>query len=713
MMSEQYIDIKISNCNNIREGRIKLEKNKLNIKYAMNGTGKSSLSKALKLKSEGKNLNELTPFSKIGNPSIELSSTINRVLLFDEEFVNSIVFNDDQVIKNSFEVFIKTDDYDRRRDELNKVLNDLKVDINQDKDIDEMMQSFLDISKKLVQNNDGRLKLNNFLKAITKKENLYNVPNELIKYKDFIQDDSCNIEWIDWKNKGFEFDKKHICPFCSDVFKEDYTEEKEIFKNSYDKNNSKHLKDMLTYLKKLKKFINADKYKSLDILIRNVDDEDTLKVELKNFITEINYIKNKMILIKEFDSYKIKNEEISKLEGKIKGLEINNPVLNIFNSSEMLEIIENINAKIMNLITKVESLKKDVGKLNGYIQAAVNNSKRDINSFLESAGINYEIDILVENENDAKTILKYRGKESSYDVDNIKKHLSWGEKNAFAMVLFMYYALKQEAECIILDDPISSFDSNKKYAIINRLFKNPNGKNILSLYKKTVLMLTHDFEPVIDFIVNHKPTGGFVNANYLKNNEGILNEIEINENEDIQPIMSMLYNNSRNRDLNNIHRIIFLRKYIEYMQLGHDPQIAYDILSSLIHGKTKPDKKISNDKYEEFDKEELEHGMSFIYKFIEDFDYERILKEDYSSEALLKNYEDEDNNYLKLQIFRAYLEVKDIRNKINDDVVLKFVDDIYHIENDFTYCLDFMKYDIVPNYIIKRINEFMEKERSV
>lgn len=134
MMSEQYIDIKISNCNNIREGRIKLEKNKLNIKYAMNGTGKSSLSKALKLKSEGKNLNELTPFSKIGNPSIELSSTINRVLLFDEEFVNSIVFNDDQVIKNSFEVFIKTDDYDRRRDELNKVLNDLKVDINQDKD---------------------------------------------------------------------------------------------------------------------------------------------------------------------------------------------------------------------------------------------------------------------------------------------------------------------------------------------------------------------------------------------------------------------------------------------------------------------------------------------------------------------------------------------------------------------------------------------------
>ena len=65
----------------------------------------------------------------------------------------------------------------------------------------------------------------------------------------------------------------------------------------------------------------------------------------------------------------------------------------------------------------------------------------------------------------------YKGEED-INVDNIDKHLSWGEKNAFALVLFMYYAISKKAELIILDDPISSFDSNKKYAIINRLFEN-------------------------------------------------------------------------------------------------------------------------------------------------------------------------------------------------------------------------------------------------
>lgn len=58
----------------------------------------------------------------------------------------------------------------------------------------------------------------------------------------------------------------------------------------------------------------------------------------------------------------------------------------------------------------------------------------------------------------------------------------------------------QDADLIILDDPISSFDSNKKYAILHRMFKNV-GKKDVSLVGKTVLLLTHDFEPITDFIV--------------------------------------------------------------------------------------------------------------------------------------------------------------------------------------------------------------------
>ena len=51
-------------------------------------------------------------------------------------------------------------------------------------------------------------------------------------------------------------------------------------------------------------------------------------------------------------------------------------------------------------------------------------------------------------------------------ISNVKSRLSYGERNAFALVLFMYSQLKENADLIILDDPISSFDKNKKYGQI-------------------------------------------------------------------------------------------------------------------------------------------------------------------------------------------------------------------------------------------------------
>lgn len=47
------MDIKIMNCNNIDEGNIELIEGRLNIKYAINGTGKSTISKALEATIKG------------------------------------------------------------------------------------------------------------------------------------------------------------------------------------------------------------------------------------------------------------------------------------------------------------------------------------------------------------------------------------------------------------------------------------------------------------------------------------------------------------------------------------------------------------------------------------------------------------------------------------------------------------------------------------
>ena len=41
------MNIEIKNCNNIDSGKIQINENKLNIKYAMNGVGKSTIAKAV------------------------------------------------------------------------------------------------------------------------------------------------------------------------------------------------------------------------------------------------------------------------------------------------------------------------------------------------------------------------------------------------------------------------------------------------------------------------------------------------------------------------------------------------------------------------------------------------------------------------------------------------------------------------------------------
>ena len=45
--------LEILNCNNIDSAKLNLEKNKLNIKYAMNGTGKSTIARAIELQLRG------------------------------------------------------------------------------------------------------------------------------------------------------------------------------------------------------------------------------------------------------------------------------------------------------------------------------------------------------------------------------------------------------------------------------------------------------------------------------------------------------------------------------------------------------------------------------------------------------------------------------------------------------------------------------------
>lgn len=697
------MNIEIKNCNNIKEAKISIEKSSLNIKYGMNGTGKSTIAKAIGNREE---LSELKTFGSNLEPEIRISESINNVEIFNNDFINRITFNGSEVIENGFEVFVKTDEYDKKRKEINDILNKLNRETFKDETINNLLNGFSNISTKIQLTASQTIKRNPAYKSILKKENMFDVPNSLEKYSDFIKDENKNINWVDWKNKGFEFDEKNKCPFCAEGLVETYAEEKEAFKENYTKSGMKNLSEILESLESLKDYLSIEQYNKLISCIKEDKSEDDIDFIYQKFMLEVTYLNDKFEKIYQFDSYNIKNSEIGNLANKVRDLIIDKGELKYFNNKIIFEVIDNITKKINDIIKKITDLQAKTATLNTFIKNSINSSKEDINKFLETAGFNYKFDFDVSSENSSKTILIYKGQED-INVDNIDRHLSWGEKNAFALVLFMYYAISKKAELIILDDPISSFDSNKKYAIINRLFENRSDKK--SFYGRTVLMMTHDFEPIIDFIINNKPNSGHAIAKYIKNTNNIVTEREITKSNDIISIVKLSYTYAKDSSINMISRVNFLRKYIEHICVENyeENQLIYDMLSSLVHAKNYPDKQVNRDTYLRFTQEEFEKAQDCIRKYIEDFDYEEILNNYYNKEYIVEEFFKETNNYIKSQMFREYLEISGERNNL-DNNLLKFIDEIYHIENDYIFTIDLIKFDTIPDYIIEKINEFMK-----
>ncbi|SPY47920.1 Uncharacterized protein conserved in bacteria [Peptoniphilus harei] len=123
------MDIKIMNCNNVDEGNIKLIEGRLNIKYAINGTGKSTIAKAIEatITDDESKMKELLPFKYYDidskhEPKITCNETLNSVAIFNEKYVSDYIFQPNELIKNSFEIFIKTSQYENHTKEIKELL---------------------------------------------------------------------------------------------------------------------------------------------------------------------------------------------------------------------------------------------------------------------------------------------------------------------------------------------------------------------------------------------------------------------------------------------------------------------------------------------------------------------------------------------------------------------------------------------------------------
>ena len=83
---------------------------------------------------------------------------------------------------------------------------------------------------------------------------------------------------------------------------------------------------------------------------------------------------------------------------------------------------------------------------------------------------------------------------------------------------------------------------------------------------------------------------------------------------------------------------------------------------------------------------------------------------------LIERYETETSAYIKMLILRAYTEQDaKARERLRryNDVLLKYVDETYHIENDYLYSLDVRRFNIVPDNYIVDAERYVTNERAI
>lgn len=685
--------IKIENCNNISEGELVIEDGKLNILYGINGTGKTTIAKAIEYSKDPQKIEALQSFFTEDPASVSISPEVGKILVFNEDFVKDIVFKEDEVIQNSFEVFLKTPNYSQKKAQLDQHLQSLHNIMKQDEEIQELQRLLGQIAGKFKRNANGKLSKTGVYKSVLSKSNLYNIPEELDSYRPFITNTEINIPWIDWKSKGDAFDVGDGCPYCSESLNRSvHNQRKEVFKNTYKKADSQNLKDLLDLLESLRIYVRPEKYDELVSYVKTDVPEDIISAILEKLLLELDVMLKRFSAIVEFGNRRIVLADISKLDQQINEMEIPKSFFEIFGGEKIENVIKRINDQVFELRSEATILKREMGALKGVMQATIRASQTDINEFLKTAGINYELVILAEDETNSRTILKQCFSEEKTAVTKIRDHLSWGEKNAFALILFMYYAVMQDPDLIILDDPISSFDTNKKFAILHRMFKNI-GKRDISLEGKTVLFLTHDFEPITDFIVVGKLGEEKAQASFICNEHGIVRAHKIDPNSDVKLITTECSEIAKNTDINIVSRVAFLRKLSELNGRNGEWDLVYEILSCLIHA-SEIKRKVGNTTYIDIEPEDIALGISKIKEYIPDFDYDELKNNIYTKEGIKNLYGIETNAYLKIQLFREMNEIlthNEVKITQMDNAWYKYIDETYHIENDYLHFLDIIK----------------------
>lgn len=542
---------------------IDFSKKRIAIIYAPNGTGKTSLSKVL-------------DFENGTNFELEYNKNKYSTKNGKKLFYRISDQNARNIIKGETGDFILGDDIKKER-ELKKQLDDgfnrlfsellipiLKEQFNISKQSSLLLKNVIVetkikkyISSLVNKKSKGNgIEYSDFISEISKLKEIQEEEIDENKYKYFINDyensnsilrQIINVE----ENKIKHNDKINVIQeneLAIDILEEYRDKHQCIVCDSNIDNPSKLLENK----KKNKKEI----YEKLDNYTKKILEEIIDKVE------ENDLFKTKERLFKAISEGNKKYLE--ELQNEILGcinlykIKINNLFFKCLDGLNLKEIYKEYE-KMLNKPLKLET--EDIC----YIQEVINeNIKKNI--MLERDDKNHEIQIKL----DDKVLL---------ETDREQLHLSTGEQNFISLAFELLKARNVEEDIIIIDDPISSFDSIYKNKIAFAIIK--------FLEKKKQIVLTHNTELIK--LLEYQQQGCF-NLYLLNNVEGEINgfiyinseeqKLLLNLNELINFFRMKVYGFVKNEKLFIISLIPFMRGYANII----GDSVSYTRLSKLMHG---------------------------------------------------------------------------------------------------------------------------------
>lgn len=713
--------INIENCNCIKSGLININTNSLNIKYGLNGTGKSTIGKTILYFSNQDNdlLSNLRPYNSDVNPEVK-NCKFKKVRLFDENYVNRYLFENDSFLNNSYQVFLRNTELDKMRENTENLLKSLKNIFEESDDLKDLM-NFLPSYGNITNFDNGNISKRGGLGELLKGNGSgFDKHEELNSYKPFYEnrDFSDVSKWAKWRNDGIKQMNGESCPFCThnmnllSIEKQNKTIST-VFKNSA----LKTANEVLDFLQKAveKGYIEANSVKILEKYMGDSSKSNELLAEMNQIGIETEYLYVKIKQLFSFKPMNVSRDQLEDIESQLDNFIIDNRQVSRFYTTEKIKfLIKEINEKIDELREKTSAIKTLFLKCHQKMEDLIRDRREDINDFFAIAGFPYKFILKNNGENNAICYLIPSNADEIQKIENPENHLSWGEKNAFSLVMFMFEVANDDVDLIILDDPITSFDKNKKFAVTKRLFDNKE----ISFKNKTVLMLTHDLQPVIDYVQGkflrrydiHTP----VYATYLINNDGNLEEKEITKS-DLKNVVELTRSIALENSNDIATMIINLRKFIELTTPNFLENSAYDVLSNIIHGRPL-------DKYEsrivyKNKSDSISEGMAFINKYIPDMNYNDLFDGTIDDKLLqlVKN----GNIYTQIIAIRFLFEkdrgsgalISELKKEFPN--ACKFVNETNHIENDYIFQLNPMEFFEIPLSYLNQLKIFCNEKLTI